>query len=206
MFNPFSIYLAGPMQSCTKEEMTGWREIAKNKLGKIFKIYDPVELETKRKFNGDAFVNAVVGGDISCIDKSDIILANLWKISTGTVMEVMHAKKNGKFVISILPRKRNWIEKIIRRIFGNGISLMFDKLMKRKREVSPWLLYHSNIVVEDFDIAVSILIDLWTGYTKFEDHRSRWWKNEEDGVFAPNIEDRLEKQRKMFKGVPICFL
>ena len=51
------------------------------------------------------------------IVRSDIILANITKISAGSMMELLYAWTNGKLIVCVFPP-------------GNGLS--------------PWIRYHSH--------------------------------------------------------------
>jgi len=103
------IYLAGPMRYCTTTEITEWRNLVKYNL-KNFEFFDP-SLKTKHKSS--------VKRDLYMIKKSDIVVANCWKDSVGTSMEIIHSFFNFKVVIVICKEINisSWIEEHCHFIF-----------------------------------------------------------------------------------------
>jgi nucleoside 2-deoxyribosyltransferase len=111
-----TVYLAGPINGTTDEEMHGWRDELTNLLTG-FEIVSPVV----RDYRGreDENVTDIVEGDKADIHRSDVIVAHCPKPSVGTSMEVLYAWERGKLVIIYIPV---------------GVS------------VSPWLRYHSTAI------------------------------------------------------------
>jgi uncharacterized protein DUF4406 len=69
--------------------------------------------------------NAIVEGDLEDIKASNIVLFNCWMASYGTPMEMVYAAKlYGKSVITI-----------------------------KCKPISPWIFYHSTILVPDLEAA-----------------------------------------------------
>lgn len=83
-----TVYLAGPINGCTDDEATNWREEAKKQLRECL---DPM----RRDYRGSEAdsVSEIVSGDIADIEHSDAILANCWQPSFGTAMELWHASQ-----------------------------------------------------------------------------------------------------------------
>jgi nucleoside 2-deoxyribosyltransferase len=74
-------------------------------------------------------IDHIVEGDKSDIRECDIVLANVWRDSVGTSMEIIHAYSTGKQVITI----------------SHG------------RELSPWIQYHSTKVFPAVAEAITYL-------------------------------------------------
>ena len=75
--------------------------------------------------------NSIVHGDKEDIDKSQIILVDHQFPSDGTAMEIIYAWERGKTIITIV-----------------------------QGEYSPWISYHSNILFETVNHAISYLKDI----------------------------------------------
>jgi len=129
------VYLAGPINACSDEEANDWRQHLKEKLVPVyhsglipqFILVDPMARDF-RGIEGD-HTDGIVEGDLRDIEGADIVVANAWKPSFGTSMEIFHAKRYGKHVIVMHP----------------------------EGPVSPWLRYFSNKVVhtvEDLEQAI----------------------------------------------------
>lgn len=131
--NPKKVYLAGPILNCTGNETHDWREEATQN----------IKLETinpaMRTFDGDFLQDSkreIVNPDKEDIDKSDILLANCWKPSWGTAMEIFYAWERGKIVISI--------------VNGDNPTL-----------VSPWICVHSEYIFPSLTIATDFINCTW---------------------------------------------
>lgn len=117
-------YLCGPINGCTDDEATNWRELAKQALG-AENCIDPM----RRDYRGieNANVAKIVNGDLDDIDTCDIVLANCWHASWGTAMEIHYAYECCKMVIAVVPP---------------GTS------------VSPWLTYHASLITDSLTDAL----------------------------------------------------
>jgi nucleoside 2-deoxyribosyltransferase len=126
-----TVYLAGPIAGCTDDETHGWRTEVKRRLKDKFNFLDPAaRWDTRDRLLDPAEVIRLVETDIEEIRQSDIVLANVWKISAGTSMEFVYAKRvYYKTVISINPNSY----------------------------LSPWVDYHSDWVVSTIDRAIGRL-------------------------------------------------
>jgi nucleoside 2-deoxyribosyltransferase len=92
-----SIYLAGPVTNCNEKQKTEWRKAIKAKIAKAgHKSIDPVDHTDWRPLK-----------ETVEIDRCDIVIANLWRESVGTVIGIMQARSRGKSVILIDP---NYLE------------------------------------------------------------------------------------------------
>lgn len=125
--NSLTVYLAGPINGCTDEEAKGWRDRVVGAVDGVTFI-DPME----RDYRGaeDANVDEIVDKDKQCIDQCDILLANVWKPSVGTAMEIMWAYERGLEVVLI---------------------------NESDGPMSPWLRYHSNCCLRSIDEAIEML-------------------------------------------------
>lgn len=91
------IYVAGPMDFCSQEEKTGWREYVKERWEGT--ILDPC----RRTLTMDD-VHEVVTMDKLDIGQADVVLANCWKPGWGTAMEIPYAFERGKLVVVVFPQ------------------------------------------------------------------------------------------------------
>jgi len=105
------VYLAGPMEDCTKELMTGWRSYTQNKLSKLeINSLDP----TRRvSFHDELYLGEthtpvqsvcrrIFKMDMQDIANSTVVLADIRRDSgrgTGTAMELMFAHIKNKVII-----------------------------------------------------------------------------------------------------------
>lgn len=127
------IYLAGPMDGCTQYEMKNWREAVKLLWGED-NVYDP----SVRDYTGRVAellyeeCKYIVESDLADIRKSDIVLANCWKRSYGTVMELVYAKQYGKYIYVVMPEKE--ISPFIR-VHADYIT---NNLYDAMEEINKW--------------------------------------------------------------------
>ena len=94
---------------------------------KDFEVIDPME----RDYRGVEAENygRIVEEDKELIENSDILLVNQVKLSVGTSMEIFYAWQRAKHVIVISPNGEN----------------------------SPWLVYHSEKILQSLDEAVNYI-------------------------------------------------
>lgn len=120
------VYLAGPINGCTDDEATNWRDVAKELLGPSNCI-DPM----RRDYRGveDQHVHDIVNGDINDIKNSDVMIANCWKPSVGTSMEIWAAMHEpwGCPTVIVVPEGAR---------------------------ISPWLRYTADRIVHNIEDAV----------------------------------------------------
>jgi nucleoside 2-deoxyribosyltransferase len=86
-----TIYLCGPMEHVSKEDATGWRDVAKQKLGLECNLLDPCRRIHSFKLEQ---MRTIFEMDLRDIRESDIILADLSNPNVpknGTAMEVFYA-------------------------------------------------------------------------------------------------------------------
>lgn len=133
------LYLAGPINACSDDQVTGWRERAKarivDELGSWIDIVDPAD----RDFRGveDENYETIVRGDKADIYSCDAILAYCWQPSYGTAMELLYAWQFDKRVFVVVPK---------------GLP------------VSPWVKYHATDddgtmrVYDSLDDAISAIV------------------------------------------------
>ena len=159
MDNPMMVYLAGPINGCTEDECTNWREevvkkvhmLLEEKEQKDFLTLDPMRRDFRGK-EGD-HTEEIVEGDLVDIQNSSLVLANTWQYTVGTSMEIFYAKH--------VLRKKVLI------IHPPGKS------------VSPWLKYHSDFIVNDLDSAAAVIVALLRAGLQFS-----FGKNKKDDCYA----------------------
>lgn len=108
----FTIYLAGPIENATKEEMTWWRNQIVSGLALYpVKILDPTRREpvhnkSRYALSGNEkrnMYNQIMTQDLMDIDRSDLIFANIRSQDgrgIGTAMEIMYASLQRKPIIA----------------------------------------------------------------------------------------------------------
>jgi len=78
------VYLAGPIQGCTKEEMWDWRLQIANLAKNLWKCINPVDMDAEKE--------QFIPYDKECItQKADGLLVHLDRPSMGTAMEILIA-------------------------------------------------------------------------------------------------------------------
>lgn len=113
-----TVYLAGPINGCSDSDAVLWREFIKTSLsGTSYEVKNPMVRDYRGKELEPGNDQAIVAADKDDIDSSDIVLANVWKTSVGTSMEILYAFERGKCVFLIHPDRKN---------------------------MSPWLTAHSH--------------------------------------------------------------
>lgn len=110
------VYLCGPINGCDDSECRDWRE--RFKKVKFIQWIDPLDRDYRSI--EDFHVDAIVQGDMNCIQACDVVLMNFTKPSVGSSMEVFFAHSIGKPVVV---------------------------LHSAPGRLSPWLQYHSEKVV-----------------------------------------------------------
>lgn len=86
------VYLAGPISNCNEKQQTEWRRAVKGRLKKLgHHANDPTD-------HGEGWTPLI---EMVEIDECDVVIANLWRVSIGTVIGVMQASRKGKPVILI---------------------------------------------------------------------------------------------------------
>ena len=108
-------YLAGPIAGCTDEEANDWRSYVKSRVGEE-NCLDPMRRDYRGHEND--YAAEIVAADRKDIEDSDIVLANCWKVSWGTAMEIFYAHSIGKRVLAVVPAFL---------------------------PVSPWVFHHSEV-------------------------------------------------------------
>jgi nucleoside 2-deoxyribosyltransferase len=112
------VYLAGPINACSDEQVTAWRSDARKHLEGIgCRIVDPADRDF-RGVESETFWS-IVEGDKRDIDDCDVVLAYCWQPSYGTAMEILYAAERNIPVVVVVP---------------NGLP------------VSPWVRYHAERV------------------------------------------------------------
>lgn len=104
-----SMYLAGPVTNCNEKQRTEWRKAIKSKLAKLgYDWIDPSE-----------HIDWTPMKEMVEIDRSHVVIANLWRESVGTVIGIVQARRKGKPVILIDP---NYLENsVLRHLVGKNL-------------------------------------------------------------------------------------
>jgi nucleoside 2-deoxyribosyltransferase len=132
-----AIYLAGPIQGCTYDEIHKWREATK--LYWPGKCFDPSDRVYDDQAEGLDLYKELVEYDKAEIAHSDAML--VWyqgpKTSrmTGTTMEIPYAWGLGKLVVIVTPNPL---------------------------DISPWVKYHSHYVTDNHLDAIEHLVGFFS--------------------------------------------
>lgn len=115
------IYLGGPINGCTDEEASGWRDELKPLLEAAgHEWVDPMVRDYRGREMEPGIAQEIVDGDIQDIDSCDLLVMACPKPSVGTSMEVFYGFRSGKKVYCVIPE-------------GDTPS--------------PWLVAHSHLIV-----------------------------------------------------------
>lgn len=142
------IYLSGPIDNCTDEEMHGWRDIIKGYQHSAFwsrpyECLDPTDRDYREATNNQLLtpnvVNEIVENDLLDMQRSDAILVKLIpeKHMYGTIMEIARGWLMNKMIVVICPEDH---------------------------KLSPWVLYHSHAIIrgENKELeALNFILDRW---------------------------------------------
>ncbi len=134
-----TVYLSGPMADCTLEEQTCWRNKMKEDLPDV-EFLDPCRREFKEYESMETAIE-IVEKDKEDVDNSDVIFVFHNKPSVGTSMEILYAFEKGKYVLTV---------------HATGMPL------------SPWILYHSSMVVKTIEEATEVLKSIAAQYNSYE--------------------------------------
>jgi nucleoside 2-deoxyribosyltransferase len=113
-----AVYLAGPILDCTEREALGWRDEAADWLD--FETVDPARARDFREKPAEDPERQIVQPDKEDIAKCGILLANCWKPSWGTAMEILYAWERGKVVVAVVPPgmlRSAWIVTHVHEVF-----------------------------------------------------------------------------------------
>jgi nucleoside 2-deoxyribosyltransferase len=126
------IYLAGPIQH-VNDYGKGWREWLKNN-HTAFEWADPMEkYNTMQEAEAEWSVTDIVEEDLAMIDDSDGLLAHWEAVPTaGTPMEIFYTARYTDKPVVIQ-------------------TTLHDD------DISPWITYHADAIVDDFDSAIAEL-------------------------------------------------
>lgn len=132
------VYLAGPINGRPTADCVPWRDEAANMLQlRGHGAADPMLRDYRGRELDPLVTREIVEGDKYVIDHVDALIVNYDRPSTGTSMEVLYAHQRGIPVVTINAQAR-----------------------EERRPLSPWLVYHSNAVVESLAEAIDAVEDL----------------------------------------------
>jgi len=121
------IYLAGPIFDTEKKESEEWKTFFKLTINQsLFIPIDPIE-EFDYKENPN--IEGLINSDKLNIQKSSAVVANCWKTSVGTSMEILYA----------------WERSIP------------TFIIYREKNLHPWIKYHSTKIFYDVTECVNFL-------------------------------------------------
>jgi nucleoside 2-deoxyribosyltransferase len=128
------VYLGGPINGCTDDEASGWREAVKETLAAAGHSWaDPMDRDYRGREMEPGIAREIVEGDKADIAECDALLMNSPRPSYGTAMEIFFGAELGKPVFAVLP--------------DDG------------REPSPWVAHHATVVRGSAVAACKQLLD-----------------------------------------------
>lgn len=114
------VYLGGPINGCTDEEATGWREAVKEILDERgIDWLDPMVRDYRGREMEPGIASEIVENDKADIRECDVLLMNCPAPSVGTSMEIFYGWTLAKLIIAVVPGDR---------------------------DPSPWIVYHASLV------------------------------------------------------------
>jgi nucleoside 2-deoxyribosyltransferase len=141
------VYLAGPLSGCNETQKTKWRRAFKKECERHGCDFD---LATPESWPADWDFTR----DMEAIDDCDILVANMWKESIGTTLEIMHARSRGKPVVLIDP---NHLEsKILGGLIAperpvESIGAAVEATAAANKTLGKFFIEKRDQVLEDFD-------------------------------------------------------
>ena len=128
MSKRYKVYLAGPINACDDKQATSWREELKQRVDGVEWI-DPM----RRDYRGQEILQykRLVEEDMEDIRTCDIFLANCWKPSFGTAMEIHFA--------------------------SHCLNKPVVVIVQSTALASPWLRYHAKLLLSNVEEAVMCL-------------------------------------------------
>lgn len=113
-------YLGGPINGCTDEEASGWREAVKPIIEAAgHEWVDPMDRDYRGREMEPGIAAEIVELDKADIRGCHVLLMNCPKPSVGTSMEIHYGWTFGKLILAVVPAGHT---------------------------PSPWLAYHSTVV------------------------------------------------------------
>ncbi len=131
---PLVVYLAGGIANLNDDQVHGWRERIKSmSYGSSNIVFlDPTRRDYRGYPIGMEQAQRIVKWDKKDIQDSDVVLAYCPMPSWGTAMEILYAHEMDKWLI----------------VVSSGVN------------VSPWLIYHTDSIVYNLDMAAEQLKEL----------------------------------------------
>lgn len=133
------VYLAGPINDCTDEECKDWRERVKRELPDV-DFLDPMRRDY-RNLESMETAAEIVENDKADINNCEALLVYHDRPSVGTSMEILYAFERGIYVLTV------------------GCT---------GKPLSPWILYHSSVIVNTLDEAIERLKDMLSKDQSYE--------------------------------------
>lgn len=130
--SPKSVYLAGPMEGCTYEEASEWRQEATHLLKRYgIKARNPIVRDFREAFAKGLTIppEIIVEPDKADILQSDAVLVWYSDKTTGTAMEILYAYY--------------WFIPVV--------------VVAIKKPVSPWVVYHAEAIVDTLEEAIEYI-------------------------------------------------
>jgi nucleoside 2-deoxyribosyltransferase len=121
------VYLCGPINGRSDDDAKGWREYAKQHLSDTV---DPMSRDYRGRELEPGIAKEIVENDKEDILSCDALLVYYDKPSVGTSMEILFAHQLGKRMVLV---------------------------DKSDKPLSPWLLYHCDVIVKSLDEAIEVL-------------------------------------------------
>jgi nucleoside 2-deoxyribosyltransferase len=128
------VFVSGPIQGMETEQ--NYRDVIRQICMRCgFEVVDPWEREkiiyggTKQGWWNDVPATDFIRRDLEDIEKCDVLIAYLPRLSAGTCMELFYAKLKSKKTICIC----------------------------RIENPSPWIVAHSDVILEDVDKLENVL-------------------------------------------------
>ncbi|HZJ02329.1 MAG TPA: ATP cone domain-containing protein, partial [Thermoleophilia bacterium] len=139
------VYLSGPLSGCNREQRHNWRSAVQN-LSPHFEYIDPTEWGDDYDFSRQ----------LKALDDADIVVANMWKVSVGTTMDIWNARYRGKPIVLVDPNYlRNPILEELVRPVEPAASL--EEACRRLEELAsrpnPLRVQKKDETLEEFEFA-----------------------------------------------------
>ena len=109
------VYLAGPITDCSSEEATGWRNYLKSRLPEIT-FLDPVDFGFTTGQQYERYLD-LVPADLEAIRQCDVFVANMYRPSIGTAMELWEAHCKRKHIVVVTKMRHPWLRYVAHEVY-----------------------------------------------------------------------------------------
>jgi hypothetical protein len=144
MSNKPIVYLSGPIAGCSREEIHGWRNEWIAHWGEEF-VRNPARRVWDQAYDNWDNYKEIIEADLDDIAESEVVLTKYDRPTNGTLMENVHGYMGAKLIVTVVENPEVY------------------------KNLSPWVIYHSDIIVRTFEDACTAIMYWMDNKLKFDD-------------------------------------